>query len=131
LFINQRKAKREGRLPPSIYKGQTARQVARKLWFELDVVGLLLLSGAICLILIPLNLGASAKNGWHNASIIAMLVTGFVCLIAFPIWERTPKLAPYPFFPKELFRDRTVVAGVLIGFFYFSKLLKSSIKRCY
>jgi MFS family permease len=122
LILNQRKAKLEGCLPPSIFQGQSAWAVAKKLWFELDIFGLLLLSAAICLILIPLTLAASAKGGWRNGSIIAMLVIGIVCLFLFLFWERSPRLAPFAFFPKNLFQDRTVVAGVLIAFFYFSKL---------
>jgi MFS family permease len=121
LLINQMRAKREGKLPPSAFAGQSPWQVFRKLWIELDTFGLLLLSAAICLILIPLTLAASAKDGWRNGSIIAMLVIGVVCLAVFPFWERSTKFAPHAFFPKALFQNRTVVAGVLIAFFYFSK----------
>jgi MFS family permease len=122
LLRTQLRAKRAGKLPPSQFAGQSPLQVARKLWFDLDFFGLLLLATAICLILIPLTLAGSAKSGWRNNSIIAMLVIGVVCLIVFPFWERSPKLAPYAFFPRELFQNRTVIAGVLIAFFYFSKL---------
>lgn len=121
LFVNQRKAARRGLLPPSPYAGQSAVNVIRSLWFELDVFGLLLLSAAISLILIPLTLAANAKGGWSNPSIIAMLVIGALCLCVFPFWERSTKLAPRAFFPKALFRNRNVLVGTAIGFFYFSK----------
>ncbi|TID15356.1 cell division control protein 42 [Venturia nashicola] len=119
LFLNQRKAKRTGLLPASPYEGKSVLQVARSLWFDLDLFGLLLLAAATSLILLPLTLAPRAKGGWTNASMIAMLVVGGVCLLAFPFWERSSKLAPKAFFPKELFQNRTVLAGLAIGFFYF------------
>lgn len=122
LFLNQRKAAKLGWLPPSPFKGQSPFAVAKSLWFELDVFGLLLLAAAISLILIPLTLAATAKGGWDNPSIIAMIVIGCVCLAVFPFWETSARLAPRAFFPRQLFADRTVLAGVAISFFYFSKL---------
>lgn len=121
LFLNQRKAARKGFLPPSPYAGQPVLQILKKLYFELDFFGLLLLSAAICLILIPLTIAANAKGGWGNPSIIAMLVIGAVCICVFPLWERSPKLAPHAFFPRVLLRERNVLVGVSIAFFYFSK----------
>jgi hypothetical protein len=121
LFVSQRKAKRSGRYPASLFKCKTAFGVLKYLWLQLDFFGLLLISAAISLILIPLTLGFRAKNGFANGSIVAMFVIGFLCLLAFSFWERSPKLAPHALFFKELFKNRTVVAGVLIGFFYFSK----------
>ncbi|KAK4984267.1 hypothetical protein LTR50_006714 [Elasticomyces elasticus] len=119
LFLNSRKAARMGLLPPSPFSGQSAGSVLKGLWYELDVFGLLLLSAAIALILIPLTLAASAKRGWSNPSIIAMIVVGCLCMLAFPSWERSKKLAPRAFFPRDLFRNRTVLAGTGIAFFYF------------
>ncbi|PSK46121.1 cell division control protein 42 [Elsinoe australis] len=119
LFLNQRKAAKRGVLPPSPFAGYSAKQVFVNLWYDLDIFGLILLSAAISLILIPLTLAARASGGWSNASIIAMIVIGAVCLVAFPFWERSAKLAPHAFFPKNLFAKRTVLAGVGIAFFYF------------
>jgi hypothetical protein len=127
LFLNQRKAKRQGTFPISEYHGLPAAQAAKKLWFDLDVPGLLLLAAAICLILIPLTLASRAKGGWANGSIIAMLVIGVVCLAVFPFWEGSKRLAPHAFFPRSLFANKTVVAGVAIGFFYFSSSLSLSL----
>jgi MFS family permease len=121
LFTNKQKAKRAGRLPPSVFSGKSSLDIAKQLWLELDVFGLLLLCGAIFLILIPLTLAPSAKGGWLNPSIFSMLVVGVVCLGIFPFWERSETLAPHAFFPKSLFMNRTVIAGAAIAFFYFSK----------
>jgi hypothetical protein len=121
LFVGQRKAKRSGRYPANPLKGLGPFGIAKFLWFQLDFFGLLLFSAALALILLPLTLGFKAKGGFSNPSMVAMIVIGFVCLCLFPFWERSKTLAPYPFFPPEMFKNRTVVCGVAIGFFYFSK----------
>ena len=120
LFLNARKAAKLGLLPQSPWKGKPVTTLAKSIWFELDVMGLLLLSAAISLILIPCTLAATAKGGWNNASIIAMLVVGFISLLVFPLWESQPRLARYPFLSLSLLRNRTVVTGCGIGFFYFA-----------
>lgn len=128
LFLNFRKAKRQHLLPASPWEGTTFAGGLKYIWYELDVMGLLLLSAAISLILIPLTLAATAKQGWHNASIIAMIVIGCVCLVVFPMWESSGKLAPKPFMSIRMFTNRTVLAGCAIGFFYFgtsSKCIRS------
>lgn len=125
LWLNQRKAKKMGLLKKSQFEGLSTFEVLKSLWFELDFFGLLLLTAAISLILIPLTLAASAKGGWSNASIIAMLVIGIVSLFVFPLWERSAKLAPHAFFPRDLFENKTVLAGTAIGFLYFSKCAHS------
>ena len=121
LFLAQRKASHLGLLQPSPFKGERPWAVVKHLWFDLDFFGLLLLCAAISLILLPLPLAPTARHGWHTGSFIAMLVIGGICLLLFPFWERSRKLAPKPFFPKALFRNRTVLSGVAIAFFYFSK----------
>ena len=122
LILNGRKAAKLSILPagPRFQGGNWNSLVA--LWHDLDVFGLLLLSAAISLILLPLTLAQTAKGGWHNASMIAMVVLGCVFLIVFPLWETNPKLAPKPFLTLQLFKNRTVVAGCVIGFFYFGEL---------
>ncbi|GAM86438.1 hypothetical protein ANO11243_044520 [Dothideomycetidae sp. 11243] len=119
LYINQRKADRRGSLPSRPSMAIPNKQAAKNVWYELDFFGLLLLSAAISMILIPLTLAKNARDGWQNRSIIAMLLVGTICLIAFPLWERNPRLAPHAFFPPHLFKNRTVLAGVAIAFFYF------------
>lgn len=122
LFVNMRKASKTETLPPSPWKGQTFLGGIKALWYELDIFGLMLLSAAISLILIPCTLAATAGSGWRNDSIIAMIVIGCVCLIAFPLWESNRKLAPRPFLALHHLANRTVLAGCAIGFFYFGKM---------
>ncbi|KAK1046557.1 hypothetical protein LTR33_015060 [Friedmanniomyces endolithicus] len=118
LLINQRKAAKLGLLPPSPFEGKSHWEIAKTLWFELDVFGLLLLCAGFCLILIPLTIGAGAVG--NDPSILVMLIVGALCVIAFPFWESSKRLAPRAFFPRALFQNRTVLAGLAFAFFYFS-----------
>ena len=119
LFLNSRKAKRLGLLHPSPLADNSFFRSVKNLWFDLDTMGLLLICAAFSLILIPITLAATAKGGWHNASIIAMVVVGCLCLFVFPFWEGSSKLAPKPFLSLQLLTNRTLLAGCGIGFFYF------------
>lgn len=121
LLLNQRKAQKLGLTPPSPWKGVSIRTGAKSLWFEIDIGGILILSAAIALILIPLTLSNTISGGWSNGKIIAMLTIGGVCVFLFPVWESSRKLAPYPLIPLSLLKSRTFCAGCGIGFFYFSK----------
>lgn len=123
LLISQRRARKSGLELPSPFRGLTAGQIIKNLWFDLDTFGLLLFAAAISLILLPLTLAPGASGGWSNPSMIAMLVLGGVFLLVFPFWENSSKLAPKAFFPKRIFKNKTVIAAVLIAFFYFSKRL--------
>ena len=119
LFVNQKKAARRGMLPKSQFEGQTILETAKTLWYELDVFGLVLICASFSLILIPLTL--ASDSGWNDATTIVMLALGLICLIGFPLWERSKTLAPRAFFPRALFKNRTVIAGLCLAFFYFSK----------
>ncbi|MCJ1411817.1 hypothetical protein MMC19_005909 [Ptychographa xylographoides] len=118
LFLNFRKAKKTGLLPQSPWANVSIGRGLGNLWYELDIMGLLLLSAAISLVLIPITLAATA--GWHNPSIIAMIVIGCVCWLVFPFWETSNRLAPRPFLSLRILTNRTVLAACGIGFFYFA-----------
>jgi MFS family permease len=121
LFLNNRKAEKLGLTAPSQWKGLGFVQVVKKLWSEIDIGGIVLLSAGFALILIPLTIAAKAADGWKSGSIIAMIVIGFVYLIIFPFWESSEGLAPRPLIPLHLLKSRTFCAGCGVGFFYFSK----------
>lgn len=121
LFLNTRKAARRHVLPPAPWEGVSVPVLLKRIWFELDVFGLLLLSAALSLILLPLNLAIRAKGRWSNPSMIAMLVVGVLCACVFPFWETNKRLAPTPFLTLRLLKNRTVLAGLGISFFYFSE----------
>lgn len=119
LTLNAAKLRR---LPQAPKQHRSLAQWTKYLWYELDIMGLLLLCAAASLILIPLALAPTAKHGWRNGSIIAMLVIGCVSAIAFLLWESNPKVAPRPFIALRILADRTVYAGCIITFFYFGML---------
>ena len=129
LAINLRKAHQRGIVPPRPWQDVGVLAGLKNVWFELDVMGLLLLAAAISLIVLPLTLAATASGGWQNGSIIAMIVVGCVCLVAFPCWESIPKLAPYPFLSVNMLMNRNVVVGCIMGFFYFGKQMRTKLIR--
>ncbi|KAK6501505.1 hypothetical protein TWF481_009343 [Arthrobotrys musiformis] len=125
LFVNMLKAKKKGLLPPSKIKQHGIGGFLVKTFWDLDIIGLLLFTAALCLILIPLTLGAGATGKWKNPSLIAMMVVGGVCLIIFPFFETSKKLAPSPLLSLRLLKNRTVLAGTLIAVFYFMAFYQS------
>lgn len=127
LLLNQRKARRLNliKVKPGHRRGIV--DVLRRTWYDLDVFGLVLLSAAVTLILIPLTLAAKVKYGWKNPSIVAMIVVGLICLLALPFWEGSKKLAPKPLLSLHLLKQRTALAGCALAFFYFSRLMFTSV----
>ncbi|KAL9082386.1 MAG: hypothetical protein Q9159_006458 [Coniocarpon cinnabarinum] len=135
LVVNYRKAARASGKKHSPDRGQSISQTLKGLWFELDFFGLLLLCAAVSLILLPLTLAPQANGKWHNGSMIAMLVVGAVCLIVFPFWERSQKLAPLayylsvqPYFQSYLLvvQDQSLTAaGHITQVFSFSSSVAS------
>lgn len=122
LLLNQRKAQRLNLIKPTkARRRRSILSVVRRTWYDLDVGGLTLLSAAVTLLLVPLTLAASSKNGWKTPSIIVMMVVGVLCLIATPLYESSKKLAPKPLLSLHLLKQRTAVAGCALAFWYFSK----------
>lgn len=66
--------------------------------------------------LLPFNLATAAPNGWKTDYIIAMIVTGFVVLVIFGLYQAY--LAPAPFLSIKFLADRTVIAACLIDMTY-------------
>lgn len=121
LYFHQAKAAKRGLLPPSPFEGESRWQVVKGLWLEMDAFGLIILCVGFSLVLVPLTIGADA--GWHDPGFLAMLAIGLACIIAFPFWESSKMLAPRAFFPRALWKNRTVLAGIAFAFFYFSELM--------
>ncbi|KAI6381594.1 hypothetical protein MCOR25_001070 [Pyricularia grisea] len=125
LFLNQRKAKKLGLLYNrrnwiSAIRSQGLTTTAIKVVQSVDLFGVLLLSAGFALLLIPLTIATRQTGGWSNGSIIAMLVMGPICLIAFGFWEcASVRLNPHPLIPLYLFKSKTFCAGCGIAFFYF------------
>lgn len=121
LFINQRKAKNLGILKKSSYTGRGFFNIVKDVVLDLDIGGIIILSAAFALILIPLTITQNLPRGWQTPHIIAMILIGFLLLIAFPLWEASKKTSPHPLIPLYLLKSRTFCAGCGVGFFYFSE----------
>ncbi|KAL1888444.1 hypothetical protein Sste5346_009561 [Sporothrix stenoceras] len=93
---------------------------------DIDIIGLVILGFAFSLILLPITLAADAKNGWHNPSMIAMIVLGFVFLFAFAAFEYY--LAPKPLMTRNILKNRAFIAGVIIHTF---NQLASAVRNTY
>lgn len=78
------------------------------------MVAIILVIAGTALILLPLTLASSSAGAWRSGHIIAMLVVGVVCMIAFVIWERF--FAPVPFLPWKYLKNRTIL-GACIAYF--------------
>lgn len=74
---------------------------------KIDLLGLFLGTAAIILLLIPVSSGGHADTPWNSPMIIAMLVVGGVCFVAFLGVEWNAKL---PMMPLSMFRSPSVAA---------------------
>ncbi|KAK1925985.1 hypothetical protein DB88DRAFT_480303 [Papiliotrema laurentii] len=96
---------------------RTRWETIRYYWTRLNVLGLLLMGFAFGLLLAPVTLSSTAKNGWKNPSLIAMETIGGVLFIAWAVWDGF--FADYPFMPKRVF-NRSFCACVMVDVFYYS-----------
>ncbi|KAK4495173.1 hypothetical protein PRZ48_013500 [Zasmidium cellare] len=121
LYYMEHKAKKLGMVSAGGSKlartGQLEKQpatswlkMAGKAVIDVDLMGLLLLSFGFALVLLPLNLYGQAKGGFSNASMIAMIVVGFVFLILFGLYEYF--LAPTPLASRNIFMNRAFIAAL-------------------
>ncbi|KAI5950989.1 hypothetical protein KGF54_004063 [Candida jiufengensis] len=91
------------------------RNLCINLFWDLDVVGLLLLVIVLGFILVPFTLAGGTSSKWARASTIAPLSIGVTFLPLFFFWER--KVAKSPIMPFALMKDRGVYAALLIAIF--------------
>ncbi|ANB13923.1 Sit1p [Sugiyamaella lignohabitans] len=85
----------------------------KHLFWQLDVVGIILLIAVFALILVPFTIAGGVEEEWKKAKIIAPLVIGFCCIPVFAVWEF--KYAPIPLVPMKHLRNRTVYSAVCIA----------------
>ncbi|OMP81914.1 Siderophore iron transporter 1 [Diplodia seriata] len=82
-----------------------ARGLTKALFWQLDVVGIILMIAVFALLLTPLTLAGGVAETWRTAHIIAPLVVGFFCIPLFVWWEMK---AVHPLIPFHLLQDRAV-----------------------
>ncbi|EIN06039.1 MFS general substrate transporter [Punctularia strigosozonata HHB-11173 SS5] len=120
LLWHQRKAIKLGILKREQTK-RTLTESIKHFCIEWDVFGMILICAGWSLFLLPFSLATSQANKWQSGNIIAMIVVGGLCIIAFAIYERY--WSPKSFIPFDLLKDRTVagaclLAGILFFGFY-------------
>lgn len=84
------------------------------LFWELDIIGLILLEVSLGCTLVPLTLAGGMKSKWQKGNIIAPLVIGVVIFPIFILWEI--KYARNPVAPWHLIKDRGIWSALGISF---------------
>jgi SIT family siderophore-iron:H+ symporter-like MFS transporter len=116
LLLAGRRASRLGML--NKYKSPFERlgfvRLAIALFWQLDVIGIILCIAVFALILVPFTIAGGETSKWKEGHIIAPLVVGLLCVPAFVLWEMQ---ARHPLVPFKLLRDRGVWAALGIACF--------------
>ncbi|KAJ4145517.1 hypothetical protein LMH87_004365 [Akanthomyces muscarius] len=93
---------------------------------DIDIIGLVILGVSFSLILLPFSVAKDTAGGWHSPRIIAMLVVGFILLVAFVLYEHY--LSPKPIMSQRIIKNRAFLAAVTI--FTFNQMA-SSVRNTY
>jgi SIT family siderophore-iron:H+ symporter-like MFS transporter len=115
LIMAKRKAVRDGKLT-DIQSNSKNLPIKEKLtWFfwQMDVIGVILLTALLALILIPLTVAGGVSANWRQAHVIVMLVIGVLCIPTFVVWEN--KFARHPCVPFKLLNNRSILAGLFMA----------------
>ncbi|KAH9910288.1 uncharacterized protein BXZ73DRAFT_109206 [Epithele typhae] len=123
LFWSERRAKNLGALSltsknKAVNNGARL-SIPRKViasWNAMDALGLLLIGFSCAMLLIPLTLSTTAKNGFRNPSLVAMFVVAGVLLIATAVWEW--KFTSHPIMPCRIW-NRTMICCAFMEAVYF------------
>ncbi|KAE8452619.1 hypothetical protein EG329_013878 [Mollisiaceae sp. DMI_Dod_QoI] len=107
LWVPYRRAQREGALQNHRSPWQMLGfwRLATAIFWQLDVVGNILLVAVFALILVPFTIAGGASEQWSKAKVIAPLVIGLCCI---PVWVWWEKRTRYPMVPFKLLKDRAV-----------------------
>lgn len=107
LVIASRRAARIGALAgyKTPFQELGAKQLLINLFWQLDVIGAILLIASIGLFLVPFTLAGGSKARWAQADIIAPIVVGF-CV--FPVWVFWERKCQYPLVPFHVGPHRVV-----------------------
>lgn len=113
LWAVTRRINRQGSLrQPSTLQGLGLKAFIVKLFWTLDVIGIILLIATLALFLAPLTIAGGVQSQWKSAHIIAPLIVSGFCVPVFIFWELK---APHPLIPMTLMRDRAVWAPLGIA----------------
>ncbi|KAK2039218.1 major facilitator superfamily transporter [Colletotrichum somersetense] len=116
LSVVGRRARKQGLLDSYVSPFRTLglKRFLVELFWQLDVIGIVLVIAVFALILVPFTLAGGFTSSWRSAHIIAPLVIGVLCIPVFVFWERKAK---HPLVPFYLMKDRGIVAalGIALG----------------
>ncbi|KAF9999247.1 hypothetical protein BGZ65_005372, partial [Modicella reniformis] len=86
-------------------------------WFlhEYDAVGALLITAGMSLTLLPMILARTYEGNWKNGKILAMFISGVICLALLAFWEI--KYTDRPIMPMRIWMNRTCFGGLVVNFF--------------
>jgi SIT family siderophore-iron:H+ symporter-like MFS transporter len=110
------RANRSGMLSniPSPIRSITKSHLWLDFFWQIDLIGLLLIAAVFAFILVPLTLAGGNGSQWSTANIIVPLVIGVViCIPGFLIWE--VKFARHPIMPFRILKDRQVMAALAVA----------------
>ena len=86
---------------------------------RLDIVGNLLTMGGIGMFSAALSFGSTAAQGWKTDYVLALLIVGFLLIVAFVFWE---SVYSHPLMPMYIWKDRnfSLLMGIVsLGFMAF------------
>ncbi|KAJ1732194.1 hypothetical protein LPJ61_002165 [Coemansia biformis] len=88
-----------------------------KVLLELDVPGLVLLSGGLIAILAPLGMQLNSTYGWASVQVLVPITAGLVALAVFVYYEN--RVAEFPVIPFRLLRIRTMACAAASAMLFF------------
>jgi SIT family siderophore-iron:H+ symporter-like MFS transporter len=99
VFIAHRRAKKNTSLESykTPFESLGAKKLAVALFWQLDVIGIILMIAVLALILVPFSIAGGVKTTWGTAKVIAPLVIGILCIPVFAYWESTCQHPIIPF----------------------------------
>jgi MFS transporter, SIT family, siderophore-iron:H+ symporter len=113
-----RRARKQGALDKYTSAFQSAggaSKLSLALFWQLDVIGVILLIAVLALILTPLTIAGGFSNKWAQAHVIAPLVVGILCIPALIVYEL--KYAVHPLLPVRRMKDRGIWGPMGIALF--------------
>ncbi|KAJ8097158.1 Sit1p [Lipomyces tetrasporus] len=112
------RARKNGDIQAIQERKLTAKEHIYKIFWEMDLIGVILFAAALALFLIPFTLAGGVQSEWKKANIIVPLVIGFFLFPTFAVWEvyaQRKSSNIMPLFPGHMLKDRGVWSAIGIG----------------
>lgn len=105
LLYYQRRAKKMGLAPRS-------KTSLYGFCSQIDLGGIILFTGGLVLLLLPMTLSGTTPSKWTTPWVIALIVLGGMLLFALPFYEHY--VARFPVVPPHYFKNRTIALCILL-----------------